>query len=121
MIAASIDLVLRRKATALITRDGALLGDLIDPSFVYVNASGKMFDKTSYIATYCTSGAVVFVSQKTDLLQVREFAGFVVATMQLNDTFVIGERTISKTFRSLCVFHGTAQGWLWAAGQTMPS
>ena|SRR5437868_2677319 len=95
------------------------LAAMLHPDFVYVNASGKMFGKTDYIETYCTSGRVVFTAQRVSDLIVREFAGFAVATLAVHDKFTAGGRHVSATYRSLCVFSNDKGRWLWAAGQTM--
>jgi len=111
--------VLAAKADALVRRAGDDLSALIHPAFIYVNASGTVFDKTSYIDTFCVSGKIVFDHQEVVELLVRPFPGFAVAAMVLNDTFTIGGTRVTGIFRSFCVFSETAGRWQWAAGQTM--
>lgn len=119
MIADQIHRILLAKADALIRRDAPALTALIHPNFSYVNASGTLFDKDSYIDTYCVSGQVVFLEQKISGLQVRQFDGFAVATLGLNDQLIVSEQILEGSYQSLCVFNATGEGWQWAAGQTM--
>lgn len=95
------------------------LAVLLHPDFIYVNASGKTFDKAGYLDTYSASGKVIFTEQQFSGLEVRQFTGFAVATLTVHDKFTTGERDVSATYRSLCVFSNAEGRWLWAAGQTM--
>lgn len=95
------------------------LAALIHADFVYVNARGARFDRAGYIETYCRSGKVVFRSQQVDNLEAKQFSGFLVATMLLQDQFSVGGQEIRATYRSLGVFVEVNGKWLWAAGQTM--
>ena len=95
------------------------LAALIHADFVYVNARGARFNRAGYIETYCRSGKVAFRSQQVDDLEVKQFSGFLVATMILQDQFSAGGREIHATYRSLGVFVEVSGEWLWAAGQTM--
>lgn len=119
MPADAIRQVLVAKADAMVRRSTDTLAALLHDDFVYVNASGRRFDKTGYVETYCTSGRVVFLEQQIDDLSVREFPGFAVATLTLRDRFSAGGREVQATYRSLCVFADENGKWLWAAGQTM--
>ncbi len=118
MIADQIHRILLAKADALIRRDALDLAALIHPNFVYVNAGGE-FDKNSYIDTYCVSGQVVFLEQKISELRIKQFDGFAVATLVLNDRFVASEQIVEGSYQSLCVFKVSEEEWRWAAGQTM--
>jgi hypothetical protein len=120
VLAEQIERMLSAKAASLVARDAHGLEELLDPAFIYVNASGRRHDKASYIATYCTSGHVVFRSQTVSDLEVRESAGFAIATFQANDVFVAGGQTVIASFRSFCVFSREGRRWRWAGGQTMP-
>ncbi len=119
MPADAIRQVLVAKADAMVRRSTDTLAALLHDDFVYVNASGRRFDKIGYVETYCTSGRVVFLEQQIDDLSVREFPGFAVATLTLRDRFSAGGREVQATYRSLCVFADENGKWLWAAGQTM--
>ena len=91
---------------------------LLHPDFVYVNAGGHKLNKAGYIHVGCTSGKMVFRSQKVSELEVRQAGDVAVATMTLDDQFALDGREITATFRSLCVFTKKDGRWLWAAGQT---
>ena len=119
MIIDQIRGVLAAKAEALVRRASVDLAALIHPDFIYVNAGGKTLDKPSYIDAYCVSGRVVFLDQQIAELQVKQFDGFAVATLIVNDKFSAGGRVVDARYRSLCVFSEAGGLWLWAAGQTM--
>lgn len=110
--------ILIAKADALIGRSARALGRLIDPGFVYMNAAGRIFDKTGYVDAYCTSGRIVFRRQGIADLRVSVFPGFTVATMLVDDAFEVDGETVERQFRSLGVFRNVDGLWLWAAGQT---
>ncbi len=114
-----IRLVLEAKAAALVARNAIDLGALIHSDFVYVNASGRRFDKAGYIETYCTSGKVVFAEQRFANLEIKLIDDFAVATLSINDELRIGERMVSGRYKSLCVFSRSSGRWRWTAGQTM--
>jgi hypothetical protein len=118
MVHEEIRAVLAAKADALVRRSTADLERLLDPGFLYVNAGGTVFDRDSYVATYCSSGRVAFRRQEIVELLVREFPAFVVARMVVDDAFEVGGTPVEKRFRSLCVFHRGERSWLWASGQT---
>lgn len=111
--------VLTAKADAIVRRATDELALLLHPDFIYVNASGKTFDKAGYLDTYSGSGRIVFIEQRFNDLEVHEFAGFAEATLIVHDKFSIGGQDIRATYRSLCVFSDDKDRWLWAAGQTM--
>lgn len=92
---------------------------MLDPDFLYVNASGRRFDQAGYVDAYCTSGQVVFLDQVVETLQVTSFGGFAVADFILHDHFSVAGDVQDARYRSLGVFRDTAGGWLWVAGQTM--
>ena len=119
MITEEIRAVLSAKADALLRRSADDMATLLHPDFVYVNAGGYKLDKAQYIDNGCTSGRIVFRSQKVSELEVRQLGDVAVATMTLDDHFALDGREITATFRSLCVFTKKDGRWLWAAGQTM--
>ena len=119
MITEEIRAVLLAKADALLRRSADDMATLLHPDFVYVNAGGYKLDKAQYIDNGCTSGRIVFRSQKVSELDVRRLGGVAVATMVLDDQFALEGREITATFKSLCVFTKEDGRWLWAAGQTM--
>jgi hypothetical protein len=119
MIAEEIRAVLTAKASALLRRSADDMAVLLHPDFVYVNAGGYKLNKAEYIDVGCTSGKLVFRSQKVSEFEVRQFGDCAVATMTLDDQFALDGREITATFRSLCIFTRKDGRWLWAAGQTM--
>ena len=119
MIAEEIRAVLTAKADALLRRSADDMAIPLHPDFVYVNAGGYKLDKAQYIDNGCTSGRIVFRSQKVSDLDVRQLGDIAVATMVLDDQFALEGREITATFKSLCVFTKKDGRWLWLAGQTM--
>ena len=119
MISEEIRAVLAAKADALVHRAVADLTALLHTDFVYVNASGRKFDKAGYVDNSCVSGRLLFHSQKVSELDVRPFGDTAVATMTLDDHFTFNGRDVKATYKSLCVFTVKDGGWLWIAGQTM--
>jgi hypothetical protein len=119
MITEEIMAVLLAKADALSRRSADDMAALLHPDFVYVTAGGYKLDKAGYIDNGCTSGRLIFRSQKVSELDVRQFGNTAVATMVLDDHFALEGREIKATFKSLCVFARQDGRWLWAAGQTM--
>ncbi len=111
--------ILTAKSDAVVRRATGDLAALLHPDFIYVNAGGKTFDKAGYLDTYSVSGKIVFTEQRFSDLQIKQFAGFVVATLTVHDKFTSGGRDVSANYRSLCVFSNAEGRWLWAAGQTM--
>jgi ketosteroid isomerase-like protein len=119
MIIEEIRAVLTAKADALLRRSADNMAGLLHPDFVYVNAGGYKLNKAQYVEHGCTSGRIVFRSQKVSELEVRQLGDVAVATMVLDDHYAQGDREIQATFKSLCVFKKVGDRWLWAAGQTM--
>jgi uncharacterized protein (TIGR02246 family) len=119
MITEEIRAVLTAKADALLQRSADAMAALLHPDFVYVNAGGYKLDKAQYIENGCTSGRIVFRSQKVSELDIRLLGDVAVATMVLDDQFALEGREITATFKSLCVFKKVDERWLWAAGQMM--
>jgi len=119
MITDEIRAVLAAKADALLRRSADDMATLLHPDFVYVNAGGYKLDKAQYIDNGCTSGRIVFRSQKVSELDVRQLGDVAVATMVLDDQFALEGREITATYKSLCVFTRKDGHWLWVAGQTM--
>jgi uncharacterized protein (TIGR02246 family) len=119
MITEEIRAVLSAKADALLRRSADDMATLLHPDFVYVNAGGYKLDKAQYIDNGCTSGRIVFRSQKVSELDVRQLGEVAVATMVLDDQFALEGREITATYKSLCVFTRQDGRWLWVAGQTM--
>jgi hypothetical protein len=121
MIVEEIRKVLEAKADALRRRSAEDMATLLHPDFVYVNAGAYKFDKAGYIENGCTSGRLVFRSQRVSKLEVRQFDHIAVATMLLNDQFFsqLEGREVSGTYRLLCVFSKKDGSWQWLAGQTM--
>ena len=93
--AEEIRLVQETKAAALVARKSDELAALIHSDFVYINASGRSFDKTNYIDAYCTSGRIVFIEQRFSNLEVKRIDDFAIATVSINDELRIGERAVS--------------------------
>ncbi len=93
MITEEIRAVLLAKADALLRRSAEDMATLLHPDFVYVNAGGYKLDKAQYIDYGCTSGRIVFRSQKVSELDVRRLGGVAVATMVLDDQFALEGRS----------------------------
>jgi uncharacterized protein (TIGR02246 family) len=119
MVTEEIRAVLSAKADALLRRSADNMATLLHPDFVYVNAGGYKLNKAQYIDNGCTSGRIVFRSQKVSELDVRQLGDVAVATMVLDDQFALEGREITATYKSLCVFTRKDGHWLWVAGQTM--
>jgi len=111
--------VLTAKASALVRRSATDLAALLHHDFIYVTAGGRPLTKADYIDVSCLSGKVVYRSQTISELEVRQFEGFTVATMIVDDELVLDHREIAASFRSICVFTRPDGRWLWAAGQSM--
>src|SRR4029077_20182474 len=116
MLTEEISAVLAAKASALLRRSAADMAALLHPDFVYVNAGGYKLNKSEYIEVGCTSGKMVFRSQKVSELEVRQVGDCAVATMVLDDQYALDGREITATFRSLCIFTRKDGRWLWSAG-----
>jgi hypothetical protein len=108
--------LLTAKAYALVRRASADLALLLDPGFVYANASGMTFDKATYIDVYCTSGKVVFSEQRISDLSIRQFEGFAVAT--LGQIFCCGADCVWSLSLSLRL-QWADRTLQWAAGHTV--
>ena len=119
MIEDDIRAVLTAKAQALSRRSADDMAALLHPDFVYITGGGHKFDKAGYIENGCTSGRLVFRSQRVSEIDVRQFGDAAVATMVLDDHFALEGREINATFKSLCVLTRKEGRWLWSAGQTM--
>jgi len=119
MITEAIRAVLTAKTDALLRRSANDMAALLHPDFVYVSAGGYKLNKAQYIENGCTSGRLVFRSQKVSELDVRQRGDVAVATMVLDDHFMLEGREIIATFKSLCVFTRKDGHWLWLAAQTM--
>ncbi len=111
--------LLHAKSAALMSQTPTALERILHPAFIYLNASGTRLDKQDYIAGYCTSGQVAFLSQKTSGLKVQSFGDFAVATMNVDDVLMIGGSQRMQANVSMCVFAKVDDEWYWAAGQTM--
>ena len=118
MIIDEIRAVLTAKADALVRRSSVDMAMLIHPDFIYVTASGRTLTKADYIDVSCNS-SLHYRKQKLSDLEVRQFEGFTVAAMVLDDELVLDGREIATTFNSICVFTRPDGRWLWAAGQSM--
>ena len=119
MIAEQIRTLIAGKANALIRKDADHLSALLHPDFLYVNARGMSFGKTSYIEDFCLSPHLRFERQDVTELQVRELHGFAFAAMILDEVFFFEGKTTAAAYRSLCIFPNIAGRWYWAGGQTM--
>jgi ketosteroid isomerase-like protein len=117
-IAGRIHEILLDKADAIVRRAADRLDALIHPDFVYVNASGRTFDKAGYIEAYCTSGRSAFEAQRFSDLSVQVSPGVAEATFIAHDNFVVDGQPVAATYQSLCVFVEGPDGWQWIAGQT---
>lgn len=117
-IADEIRDILQRKAAALLERSAPKLLELLEPNFVYVNASGRRQLRDAYVEAGTGPRGLHFQSQEIEGLEVAEFGDVAIATMILHDRFTVEDHAVAETYRSFCVFrrHGTA--WLWAGGQT---
>ncbi|CAN0451175.1 unnamed protein product, partial [Phaeothamnion confervicola] len=82
--------ILTAKADAVVRRATDDLASLLHPDFIYVNASGKTSDKAGYLDTYSVSGKIIFTEQRFSGVEVKEFAGFAVATLTVHDKFIAG-------------------------------
>ena len=60
--------MLTAKARALTRRSADDMAALLHPDFVYITAGGYKFDKAGYIDNGCTSGRLVFHSQRPSFL-----------------------------------------------------
>ena len=111
--------LLRLKASFLVGKSSSELMEIFYPGFVYINASGKRFDRQRYVTTFCGPEGIRFHSQSFDDLQVQDFGPFAVATMNVHDVLEFKGKLHSGILRSLCVFGRNGDRRLWSAGQTM--
>lgn len=116
---AALEAMLQAKAAALVARSGEAMAALLDDSFVYVNATGRVVDKAGYLAAFSGDGPLRFISQRIDRLEVIDHGDMAIATMVLHDAFDTPDGHFEGSMRSMAVFRRTAQGWRWSAGQTM--
>jgi len=110
--------ILMAKADALIRGAADDLAALIHPDFVYVNARGVSFTKTSYIDGYCRSGEVVFHEQRVGDLETRQLGEIAIASFLVHDRYTAKGTAVTATYVSMAMFARVGDRWLWVSGHT---
>ncbi len=118
MIAEEIRAVMAAKSSALVRRSAADIMALLHPDFLVVTAGGKAITRADYIDVAIT-GNLIYHGQQVREIEARRYGNTAVATMLLDDHFVMDGREIIETYHGLFIFTFTDGRWLWAGGQAM--
>jgi hypothetical protein len=110
--------LLATRTAALIQGDIATLKQLLADDFVYTNASGLVFDKTTYLDFYITSGNMHWQAQDLDDLHLRLYGTAAILTCRIHDRATFQGNEFDAYFRSTQVFIMQNGRWQYTAGHT---
>jgi Domain of unknown function (DUF4440) len=113
-----VTLAAQTRCSALITRDGPMLRDLLAPEFRYTNASGKLLDRNAYIQTYALDPSVVWSSQTLSDICTTLAGNTAVLTGVTHDIARFGNHALDARFRTTQVYRRVSGCWLYLAGHT---
>lgn len=115
---AEIEALFAERAAALVRGDAAYFRRLLDPAFLYTNASGAVFGREDYVAFYLESGRAKWRSQEWAELEVRVAGDVAVATALLRDRAAFDGAELDARFRTTQVFVRRDGAWRYLAGHT---
>lgn len=113
--------LVRRRSAALVARDRETLEALLDPAFVYTNASGRRLGRDEYFALYVEPATLTWIAQRLDDLDVVVHGDTAVATCRVHDRARFGDDELDAHYRSTWVFARVAGRWWCLAGHTGPA
>lgn len=117
---AIIELVHARSA-ALVRADVPALEQILHPAFTYVNASGQLTDKATYLGRFANpDGGPKWEKQDVSEIAVRVFGDTAIANCRVHDVATWGEYHLDASFRATFVYLKTADGWQCVAGHSSP-
>lgn len=117
-VRAEIEALFAVRAAALVRADADYFRRLLEPAFVYTNASGAVFGREDYLAFYLESGRARWRSQEWAELEVRLAGGVAVATALLRDRAAFDGVSLDAHFRTTQVFVRRDGEWRYLAGHS---
>src|SRR5262245_50975692 len=103
--------LLEARSIALVQRNADFFKQLLANDFTYINASGAILDKATYLQFYIESGLIQWQSQKLDDVHIRFYADVAVVTCTIHDRAIFDNTEKDGYFRSTQVFARQADGW----------
>lgn len=108
----------RERSKALVEKDVAKMQRLLADTFRYVNAGGRLLDKTAYLEAYVTSDEARWSVQELDELGVEVYGETALVTCRVHDVATFGSEPLDATFRSAFVWVQQEGTWRCTYGQT---
>ena len=110
--------LLNTRSAALVQGDADTLKQILADDFIYTNASGIVFDKTTYLEFYLLSKQMQWIAQELDNLRLCLYGDVAVLTCRIHDWATYQGNEFDAYFRSTQVFVKQGDGWQYAAGHT---
>ncbi|MCL4867585.1 MAG: DUF4440 domain-containing protein [Anaerolineae bacterium] len=109
---------LRLRSMALVDRDLGFFEQLLAEDFCYTNASGQVFNKTTYLDFFINSGQMIWRKQELDDITIHWYGEIAIVVCKIYDQASYQGQPFAGHFRSTQVLKKTAGSWQYLTGQT---
>jgi hypothetical protein len=111
--------LLNVRSAALVEGNLEFFERILADDFSYTNASGKVFNKTTYLEFFIKSKQMQWQAQELDDLNIQRYSDVAVITCRIHDQASYQGNAFEGYFRSTQVFvKQWPDGWRYVAGQT---
>lgn len=111
--------LLNIRSAALVEGDLEFFEKILVDDFSYTNASGKVFDKTTYLEFFIKSKQMQWQAQELDDLNIQCYGDVAVVTCRIHDQASYQGNAFEGYFRSTQVFvKQSSDRWQYVVGQT---
>lgn len=110
--------LLNSRSTALVEGNLEFFERVLADEFSYTNASGKVFNKATYLEFFIESEKMQWQSQVLDDLNIRLYGDMAVVTCRIYDQASYQGQAFEGHFFSTQVFIKQGDIWQYVAGQT---
>jgi uncharacterized protein YchJ len=110
--------LLNARSVALVEKDIEFFKRHLSEDFCYINASGKVFNKSAYLEFFIASDTMQWQSQILDQYNFRLYGDIAVVTCRIHDEATFQGMRFDGYFQSTQLFIKREGAWHYISGQT---
>lgn len=112
--------ILDARTAALVEGNKIIMSDMFMDNFVYTNAHGRVFDKTTYLDSFVGSVDMVWQSQEASEIKLWVYHDMAIISCLVHDIATYHGRAFDAHFRTTHTLVKDAGRWKFAASHTSP-
>ena len=113
-----LETIVRKRSAALIAGDAETLREILTEDFLYIDASGRLLNKTSYLENYVLADHVKWISQEFEEISISDYGNVSVVACIVHDIALFSGVDFDARLRATFIYVRKHNSWRCKFGQS---